>query len=227
MKIRHFSHVRCGLLTNWIETNFYDVHWRPSNSLKTLKLINVFLKFKPFPCYHCAKINPCYNMYYPIGWPKLLDSQKAPLRLATDKVKILFAVLHEKSVALWFCKPCVPITYHQRSDKCIVENGTNAFIEWKIDSSKLVVAVSIRLIVMLMTWMVFVVKTTHFNIHIFPQTNDGALIIYDVQVDDDSTGGLYTQNDSPFNYLRRDSAELFIKETIPSLKLNLVRCAHE
>lgn len=70
---------------------------------------------------------------------------------------------------------------------------------------------------MLMTWMIF---TMEFKI--FPQTNDGALIIYDVQVDDDTTGGLYTQNDSPFNYLRRDSAELFIKETIPSLKLNLV-----
>jgi hypothetical protein len=56
------------------------------------------------------------------------------------------------------------------------------------------------------------------------QTNEGALIIYDVQVNDDtSSGGLYTQNDSPFNYLRRDSAELFIKETIPSLKLNVVK----
>lgn len=54
------------------------------------------------------------------------------------------------------------------------------------------------------------------------QTNEGALIIYDVQVNDDTGGGLYTQNDSPFNYLRRDSAELFIKETIPSLKLNVV-----
>lgn len=41
-------------------------------------------------------------------------------------------------------------------------------------------------------------------------------------MNDDTQGGLYTQNDSPFNYLRRDSAELFIKETIPSLKLNLV-----
>ena len=40
--------------------------------------------------------------------------------------------------------------------------------------------------------------------------------------DDTSSGGLYTQNDSPFNFLRRDSAELFIKETIPSLKLNVV-----
>lgn len=160
-------------------------------------------------------------MYYPIGWPKLLDSQKAPLRLATDKVKILFAVLYEKSICIWFCKPCVPLTFHQRSDKCIAENGTNAFIEWKIDSSKLVVAVS-------PCWWdlddldVFCC-TSSWRYSFFPQTNDGALIIYDVQVDDDFTGGLYTQNDSPFNYLRRDSAELFIKETIPSLKLNLVR----
>ncbi len=53
------------------------------------------------------------------------------------------------------------------------------------------------------------------------QTTEGALIIYEVQIDDDS-GGIYTQNDSPLNYLRRDSAELFMKETIPSLKLNLV-----
>lgn len=83
-------------------------------------------------------------MYYPLGWPKLLDSQKSPLKLATDKVKILFAVLYEKSLCIWFCKPCVPITYHQRSDKCIAENGTNAFVEWKVDSSKLVVAVSVR-----------------------------------------------------------------------------------
>lgn len=81
-------------------------------------------------------------MYYPIGWPKLLDSQKAPLKLSADKIKILFAVLYEKAICIWFCKPCVPITFHQRSDKCIAENGANAFIEWKVDSSKLVIAVS-------------------------------------------------------------------------------------
>ncbi|KAL7028647.1 hypothetical protein ACKWTF_005937 [Chironomus riparius] len=132
-------------------------------------------------------------MYYSVGWPKLLDTQqKAPLKLSVDKVKILFAILYEKSISIWLISPSVPITYHRRSDKCIQENGTNAIVEWKVDSSKIVVA-----------------------------TNDGALIIYDVQVNDDTTGGLYTQNDSPFNYLRRDSAELFIKETIPSLKLNL------
>jgi hypothetical protein len=97
-------------------------------------------------------------MYYPIGWPKLLDSQKSPLKLCTDKVKILFAVLYEKSICIWFCKPCVPITFHQRTDKCIAENGTNAFIEWKVDSSKLVIAVSKLphiFVYPMMTWMFF------------------------------------------------------------------------
>lgn len=89
-------------------------------------------------------------MYYPIGWPKLLDSQKSPLKIATDKVKILFAVLYEKSICIWFCKPCVPLTFHQRTDKCILENGTNQFVEWKVDSSKLVIAV--RFNHELMTW---------------------------------------------------------------------------
>lgn len=81
-------------------------------------------------------------MYYPVGWPKLLDSQPAPIKLCVDKVKILFAILYEKSICIWFCKPSVPITYHRRTDKCIQDNGTNAFVEWKVDSSKLVVAVS-------------------------------------------------------------------------------------
>ncbi|KAG5682756.1 hypothetical protein PVAND_012089 [Polypedilum vanderplanki] len=132
-------------------------------------------------------------MYYCVGWPKVLNSQQSsPIKLSVDKVKILFAILYEKSICIWFCKPSVPITYHRRTDKCIEDNGTNAFVEWKVDSSKIVVA-----------------------------TNGGALIIYDVQVNDDTSNGLYTQTDSPFNYLRRDSAELFVKETIPSLKLNL------
>lgn len=33
--------------------------------------------------------------------------------------------------------------------------------------------------------------------------------------------GVYSQNDSPFANLRRDSAELFIKEPVPSLVLTL------
>jgi hypothetical protein len=82
-------------------------------------------------------------MYYPVGWPKLLETEKEPLKLCVDKVKILFAILYDRSISIWFCKPSVPITYHRRTDKCIQENGTNIFIEWKVDSSKLVVAVSL------------------------------------------------------------------------------------
>jgi hypothetical protein len=82
-------------------------------------------------------------MYYPVGWPKLLDAQKEPIQLQVDKVKILYAILYLKKICIWFCKPSVPIYYHKRTDKCIKENGTNAFVEWKVDSSKLVVAVSL------------------------------------------------------------------------------------
>jgi RAB6A-GEF complex partner protein 1 len=46
-------------------------------------------------------------------------------------------------------------------------------------------------------------------------------LIYDLEDEDDALG-LFKQIDSPLNSLRRDSAELFIKETIPSLKLKLV-----
>lgn len=83
-------------------------------------------------------------MYYAYGWPKLLDTaqKEPPIKLSVDKVKILFAVLREKSLEIWLISPAVPITYHRRSDKCIQENGTNAFVEWKVDSSKIVVAVS-------------------------------------------------------------------------------------
>lgn len=105
-------------------------------------------------------------MYYPVGWPKLLDSHAAPLKLSVDKVKILFAILYEKSICIWFCKPSVPITYHRRTEKCISENGTNAFVEWKVDSSKLVVAVSFLIFFshifktfFLLTWMFFPLHT--------------------------------------------------------------------
>lgn len=65
-------------------------------------------------------------------------------------------------------------------------------IEWKPDSSRLVVV-----------------------------TAEGHLLFYDVNVKSDQKG-LYVQTDSPHAYLRRDSAELFIKETIPPLYLTLV-----
>lgn len=83
-------------------------------------------------------------MYYPIGWPKVVDSPDSTIvRVVTDKVKILFAVLFEKSLCIWFCKPSVPIVCHNRTEKCISDNGNNILVEWKLDSSRIAVAVRI------------------------------------------------------------------------------------
>lgn len=57
--------------------------------------------------------------------------------------------------------------------------------------------------------------------HVSLQTTTGYLLFYDLNLKDEQKG-LYIQTDSPHANLRRDSAELFIKETIPALTLCLV-----
>lgn len=51
-------------------------------------------------------------------------------------------------------------------------------------------------------------------------TQDGTLLIYNLSLLVTSKG-IYNQTDSPYANLRRDSAELFVRETIPSLVLTL------
>nr|CAD7459159.1 unnamed protein product [Timema tahoe] len=87
--------------------------------------------------------------------------------------------------------PCVPIVLHRRSYESIEDIGVNELVEWRPDSSMLVVA-----------------------------TSGGHLLLYNLGVQTDQKG-LYEQVDSPHANLRRDSAELFIKEVIPSLHLSL------
>lgn len=53
------------------------------------------------------------------------------------------------------------------------------------------------------------------------QTSGGYLLLYKLGVVAEEKG-LYEQVDSPHPNLRRDSAELFIKEVIPPLHLTLV-----
>nr|CAD7586499.1 unnamed protein product [Timema genevievae] len=87
--------------------------------------------------------------------------------------------------------PCVPIVLHRRSYESIEDIGVNELVEWRPDSSMLVVA-----------------------------TSGGHLLLYNLGVQTDQKG-LYEQVDSTHANLRRDSAELFIKEVIPSLHLAL------
>lgn len=56
---------------------------------------------------------------------------------------------------------------------------------------------------------------------IFFQTENGVIFMYTLGIVDPNRG-VYNQTDSPFANLKRDSAELFVKETIPSLTLNMV-----
>ncbi|XP_017769219.1 PREDICTED: guanine nucleotide exchange factor subunit Rich [Nicrophorus vespilloides] len=134
-------------------------------------------------------------MYFPIGWPKVLqipDLGGTHIKQVTsNRDRILFAILTDDTLSIWFCKPCVPIVYHQRPKQSLEKFGTNVIVEWKPDSSKLVIA-----------------------------TSEGHLLFYTLNVIVDQKG-LYIQTDSPHANLRRDSAELFIKEIIPPLHLTL------
>uniref|UniRef100_A0A182R1Q9 Protein RIC1 homolog n=1 Tax=Anopheles funestus TaxID=62324 RepID=A0A182R1Q9_ANOFN len=136
-------------------------------------------------------------MYFSIGWPRVLNSgqHRSIRKVVCDRVKILFAVLAEDAIAIWYSKPCVPITSKLRSSECLEKYGTNTNIEWKPDSSMLLVTTG-------------------------GTTQGGTLFMYTLIVND-TPKGVYNQNDSPFANLRRDSAELFLKETIPCLKLSL------
>ncbi|XP_053677300.1 guanine nucleotide exchange factor subunit Rich [Anopheles nili] len=132
-------------------------------------------------------------MYFSIGWPRVLNNgpHRSIQKVVCDRVKILFAVLAEDAISIWYSKPCVPITTKVRNFECLEKYGFNTNVEWKPDSSMILVT-----------------------------TAGGSLFMYTLIVND-TPKGVYNQNDSPFTNLRRDSAELFLKENIPCLKLSL------
>ncbi|XP_030754447.1 guanine nucleotide exchange factor subunit Rich isoform X2 [Sitophilus oryzae] len=134
-------------------------------------------------------------MYFPIGWPKVVQvpdlGQCSLKQVKCNRDRILVAILTDDILAIWFCKPCVPIVFHRRNTESLSKFGTNIIAEWKPDSSKIVVA-----------------------------TSEGHLLLYTLNVISNQKG-LYIQTDSPHANLRRDSAELFIKETIPPLSLQI------
>ncbi|KAL1395671.1 hypothetical protein pipiens_011073 [Culex pipiens pipiens] len=131
-------------------------------------------------------------MYFSIGWPRVINCNYKNIRkIVCDRVKILFTILTDDTLAIWYTKPCVPIAAKVRSAECLEKYGSNTTVEWKPDSSMLLVV-----------------------------TANGTLFMYTLIVSD-TPKGVYNQTDSPYSNLRRDSAELFLKETIPSLRLSL------
>lgn len=56
-------------------------------------------------------------MYYPIGWPRQVDliglSQQTIRKICCDRVKILFAVLTDESLAIYYTNVCsISISLH-------------------------------------------------------------------------------------------------------------------
>jgi len=48
-------------------------------------------------------------MYFPVGWPKVLASAHAAgtlVQVICNRDKILFAVLSNNQLEIWFCKVC-------------------------------------------------------------------------------------------------------------------------
>lgn len=88
----------------------------------------------------------------------------------------------------------MPIVYSTRNDKSLEQHGANCMVDWKPDSTMLVVS-----------------------------TTDGSLLIYSLATVPGAApqAGVFNQVDSKVQQLKRDSAELFIKETIPKLTLSL------
>ncbi|XP_022216967.2 guanine nucleotide exchange factor subunit Rich [Drosophila obscura] len=133
-------------------------------------------------------------MYFPVGWPKRvslgLPGESANIRhICCDAVKILVAAVGDDFLGIWYANPLIPIAYFRRTEESLKQYGTNHLIIWKPDSRQLALL-----------------------------TSEGALLLY--QLDFDANGsGILMQVDPPAASLKRDSAELFIKENIPRLSL--------
>ncbi|XP_039489642.2 guanine nucleotide exchange factor subunit Rich [Drosophila santomea] len=133
-------------------------------------------------------------MYYPVGWPKrvglAMPGESASIRhIGCDAVKILVAAVGDDFLGIWYANPLIPIAYFRRTENSLRQYGANQQIVWKPDSRQLALL-----------------------------TASGALLLY--QLDFDANGsGILQQVDPPAASLKRDSAELFIKENIPRLSL--------
>lgn len=129
-------------------------------------------------------------MYFPVGWPKELSFSgdlQPPLRIACNRDRYLFAVLSQHGVAVWYAQPQLPLTYHRRDAESVEKHGDNVDLQWRADSSMLLVT-----------------------------TSRGYLLFFHLAFDAQKAS-VYTMLDPDDVSLRRASDELFLKEDIPPL----------
>ncbi|KAK3091743.1 hypothetical protein FSP39_022283 [Pinctada imbricata] len=90
-------------------------------------------------------------MYFPLGWPKYLtDPRQDSLSLQyviSSCDRMLFAVISDDTVSVWYSKPSVLIVSFTQSQEDVEKLGKYQLAEWKPDSSMIAVMTSKRYIV--------------------------------------------------------------------------------
>ena len=55
-------------------------------------------------------------MYFPIGWPKYLKqhpkASQEPCFIVSSCDRMLFAIISEENISIWYCKVCTLWTFH-------------------------------------------------------------------------------------------------------------------
>ncbi|VDH91330.1 RAB6A-GEF complex partner protein 1 [Mytilus galloprovincialis] len=85
-------------------------------------------------------------MYFPVGWPKYLKETQhdsPPLQYIISSCdRMLFAILCEDTISIWYCKPPVQIVNYTQSQRDLDKFGAYTLAEWKPDSSMIAVMTS-------------------------------------------------------------------------------------
>ncbi|XP_030049654.1 guanine nucleotide exchange factor subunit RIC1 isoform X2 [Microcaecilia unicolor] len=83
-------------------------------------------------------------MYFLSGWPKRLlcplKAAEKPCHIQPDSQRLLFAVLSQSQLSVWFSRPSVLILSYKESAKAASQFGPFKRAEWRPDSSMLCVA---------------------------------------------------------------------------------------
>ncbi len=137
-------------------------------------------------------------MYFPVGWPKQLglaadcsDENSRLVHVSTNRERLLFCVLTEGALNIWYCKPAVQIVCVKRSVSDIDQYGNNEKAEWKPDSSMLAVT-----------------------------TTKGYILFYKVEMDTEvANAALFVQKEEKRSGGKKEVVTIGDGESIPALKL--------
>ncbi|XP_072114089.1 guanine nucleotide exchange factor subunit RIC1 isoform X3 [Mobula birostris] len=83
-------------------------------------------------------------MYFLSGWPRRLlcplRGSEKPFYIQPDSRRLLFALLSQSQISLWYGRPSVLIVSYKESAKAASQFGSYEKTEWKSDSSMIAVA---------------------------------------------------------------------------------------